>query len=186
MPAPLELIVAAFDDAGRAATAVADLRALQRSGDLALVNAAVLVKDAQGRPHIKETEDVRGPGGALFGAVVGGLVGLLGGPAGAIIGAVTGAATGGIAAHSMDLGFDDDWLEEIQAGLPANSSAIIALISHEWVERLVAELEQFQARLYRQALKEEILAQLPPQTDPGPGQVEPPRAAPATDPDAPR
>jgi uncharacterized membrane protein len=186
MPAPLELIVAAFDDAGRAESALADLRALQRSGDLGLVNAAVLVKDAQGHPHIKETEDVRGPGGALFGAVVGGLVGLLGGPAGAIIGAVTGAATGGIAAHSIDLGFDDTLLEEIQAGLPPNSSAIIALISHEWVERLVAELEQLQARLYRQALKDDILAQLPPRPDPAPGQVEPPPDPPPADPAAPR
>jgi uncharacterized membrane protein len=171
MAGPLELIVAAFDDAERAAQVLEELRDLERSGDLALVNVALLVKDAEGRAQLKETGDVRAPGGALFGAIVGGLVGLLGGPAGAIVGAAAGAATGGLAAHSLDLGFDDTLLKEIQDGLPAGSSAIIALIAHEWVERLISKLEALEARLYRQALKAEILAQLPPKTAAGPGQA---------------
>ena len=89
------------------------------------------------------------------------------------MGAAAGAATGGLAAHSLDMGFDDALLREIQEGLPAGSSAVLALISHEWVDRIVAELEQFQARLYRQALKHEVLAQLPPKDAPAYGEDKP-------------
>jgi len=163
---PIELIVAAFDNPDKAAEALQDLRAMQREGLVGIVNAAVLVKDAGGKTHLRETEDVRAPGGALFGAIAGALVGLLGGPAGAIVGAAAGAAAGGLAAHNIDMGFDDDVLKDIQSGLPANSSAILALISHEWVDKIIAELEALQARLYRQALKDEVLSQLPPASAP--------------------
>lgn len=163
---PFELIVAAFDAPGKAAEALAGLRELQREGLVGIVNAALLVKDSDGKTHLRETEDVRAPGGALFGALAGALVGLLGGPAGAIIGAAAGAAAGGLAAHNIDMGFDDDMLKDIQSSLPANSSAILALISHEWVDRIIAELEALQARLYRQAIKDELLAQLPPAIQP--------------------
>jgi uncharacterized membrane protein len=158
---PLELIVAAFDSTQKAQEALDHLRALEREGVVGIANAAVLVKDQDGRARIRETEDLTGPTGALFGAIAGALVGLLGGPAGMIVGAAAGAATGGLAAHSIDMGFDDALLKEIEAGLPPGSSAILALISHEWVDRIVEVLEELQARLYRQALKEEILARLP-------------------------
>jgi uncharacterized membrane protein len=163
---PFELIVAAFDNSGQAAEALASLRELQREGLVGIVNAAVLVKDADGKTHLRETEDVRAPGGALFGAIAGALVGLLGGPAGAIVGAAAGAATGGLAAHNLDMGFSDDMLKDIQSSLPANSSAILALISHEWVDRIIAELEALRARLYRQGLKDELLSQLPASSAP--------------------
>jgi uncharacterized membrane protein len=155
---PIELIVAAFAAEDKADAALKHLKELQRDDVVSVVNAAVMVKTQDGRASIKETEDVRAPAGAVFGAIVGGLVGLLGGPAGVIVGVAAGAATGGLAAHEIDMGFDNHDLKEIQASLPAGSSAIIALVTLDWVEQVVQALEELDARLWRQALREDMLA----------------------------
>jgi len=157
---PIELVVAAFPAEERADEALKDLRKLQKEEVIFLINAAVLIKKADGKVSMKETQDVRGPQGALFGAVAGGLMGLLAGPAGAVVGAIAGAATGGVAAHNIDMGFSDEMLKELQSGLEPGSSAILALIQHQWLDSLVEALEQTGAKLYHQALKAEITAQL--------------------------
>jgi uncharacterized membrane protein len=165
MIGPVELVVAAFNDEGKADEVLKTMKQLDQEGTIAVLNAAVMVKKEDGRVSIKETEDVDAKRGAVFGAVVGGLVGLLGGPAGLIVGAAAGAATGGVAAKQIDMGFSDETLQELQEGLQPGSSAIVALIQHEWVDRVVAELENLGARLFRQTLKEEIAAQLGEETE---------------------
>jgi len=157
MSAPLELLIAAFDSETAAETALKALKDMQTDGVVSIVNAAVLVKTKTGHAHIKETGDVRAPAGALFGAIVGGLVGLIGGPAGVIVGAAAGAATGGVAAHQIDMGFSNKTLAEIDALLPLGSSAIIAMVTLDWVEKVSEALEQLDARLVRQSLKDDGL-----------------------------
>jgi uncharacterized membrane protein len=160
MIGPIELIVAAFNDETRAAAVLKDLKKLEKDGVILLVNAAVMIKNDKGKVSIKETEDVTGGKGALFGAIAGGLIGLLGGPVGVIIGAAAGAATGGIAAGKIDMGFPDDTLKELDDSLTPGSSAILALIQHQWVDAVVSELEKSGAKLFRQALKDELATQL--------------------------
>jgi uncharacterized membrane protein len=160
MVGPIELVVAAFSDETRAGAVLKDLKGLEKEGVILLVNAAVMVKDENGKISIKETEDVSSGKGALFGAIAGGIIGLLGGPVGVIVGAAAGAATGGVAAGKIDMGFPNDALKELESSLTPGSSAILALIQHQWVDTVVAELEKAGARLFRQALKEEIAAQL--------------------------
>jgi uncharacterized membrane protein len=157
MSAPIELLVAAFDGENAAETALKALKEMQTDGVVSIVNAAVLVKTKSGHAHIKETGDVRAPAGAVFGAIVGGLVGLLGGPVGVIVGAAAGAATGGVAAHQIDMGFSNKTLEDIDALLPPGSSAIIAMVTLDWVEKVSQALEQLEARLVRQTLNDDVL-----------------------------
>jgi hypothetical protein len=88
------------------------------------------------------------------------LIGLAGGPIGALIGALAGATTGGVAAHSIDSGFPDDYLQELQANLPPGSSALIVLTRQEWSGRVIEALAQFQGRLIRHILKDELAAYL--------------------------
>lgn len=160
MIGPVELIVAAFNEEKKAAEVLKQLRSLQKEQVIVLVNAAVMTKDQNGKVAIKETDDVDAGRGALFGAIAGGLVGLLGGPAGVIVGAAAGAATGGVAASRIDMGFPDDTLKELRDTLTPNSSAILALIQHQWVDRVVDELDKYGATLFRQALKDELVSQL--------------------------
>jgi uncharacterized membrane protein len=160
MIGPVELVVAAFDDEDKASAVLKDLKQADKDGVLQVINAAVLVKKENGKVSFHETQDVGAGRGAIFGAIAGGLVGLLGGPAGVIVGAAAGAATGGVAAKQIDMGFSDEMLKDMQAGLQPGSSAIVALVQHEWVDRVVAALEELDAKLFRQALTEEIAAQL--------------------------
>ena len=160
MIGPVELVVAAFNTEEKAGEVLESLKKLQKEQIIFLVNAAIMTKDEKGKVSMKETQDVGAGKGALFGAIAGGLLGLIGGPVGVVVGAAAGAATGGVAANRIDMGFPDDTLKELQETLTPCSSAIVALIQHEWVDRVVEELEKEQASLFRQVLKEEIVAQL--------------------------
>jgi uncharacterized membrane protein len=160
MDESIELIIAAFNDEKKADQVLKEMRQLDKDGILAVLNAAIMVKTAEGKVSLRETEDVSGKQGAIFGAIVGGVLGLLGGPAGVIVGAAAGAATGGVAANQIDMGFSDEALQEIQQGLEPGSSAIIALVEHEWIQRILDEFDKYEAQLFHQALKDEIATQL--------------------------
>lgn len=165
MAGPYELIVAAFKDETKADQALKHLRSLAKKDVLDVVNAAVLVKDEQGRVSQRETEDLHPGQGAVFGALVGGLVGLLGGPLGVALGAAAGAATGGIAAQRLDMGFSNAALAELQSGLQPGSSALLAIVEHRWVVKVAQALEAYEAKLYRQSLIKEIAEQIKQDAD---------------------
>ncbi len=156
MDAPLELIVSVYNDPKQARQVLDDLKKIGRDGNFQIKNAAVIVKDEKGRVHVDETEDVKAGKGALFGAITGGLIGLLAGPAGAVAGALVGAATGGITASVVDMGFSDDQLADLRASMPANSSALVTLIEHSWVEKLVDELENRQGKIFRHEVASDL------------------------------
>jgi uncharacterized membrane protein len=160
MLGPVELIVAAFNEENQAEEVLGSLKKLDKENVIAILNAAVMKKDSKGKVRVRETEDVDSRRGAIFGAIAGGLVGLLGGPAGVVVGAAAGAAAGGVAANQIDMGFPNETLEELQESLKPGTSAVIALIQHEWVDQVVAELENLGAQLFRQTLKQEIAEQL--------------------------
>ena len=148
----VELIVLTFNEEGKANEVLQALKQLDKEGVIKVLDAAVLIKDQDGKAFLRETEDVDAKHGALFGAIAGGLIGLVGGPAGAIVGAAAGAVTGGVAAHGIDMGFPDETLKDLQRGLQPGSSAIIALVEHKWVEKVIKALAEFGGQLFRQML----------------------------------
>jgi uncharacterized membrane protein len=159
MDAPLELIVSVYQDERTADQVLRELRRGARDDGLEVIDGAVIVKDERGKVRMHDTEDV-GPGrGALFGAITGGLIGLLAGPAGAVAGALAGAATGGATAAIVDMGFTNDQLEELRASMPPGSSAMVALIEHKWVEKLVRELEDRRGKLFRHEVSQDLADQ---------------------------
>jgi uncharacterized membrane protein len=159
--ARVELIVLAFDEMGQAEEALEFLKQLRGARSIGPIrNAAVLVVDEDGEASFKETQDVDARHGALFGAITGGLVGLLGGPVGAIVGAAAGAITGRVAAGRIDMGFSNKYLQSVQQKLQPGSSALIAIVEHEWVGQVTEGLTQFKGQLFRQALTDEIVAEI--------------------------
>lgn len=156
----VELIVLTFNEEGKANEVLQALKQLDKEGVIKVLNAAVLIKDQDGKAFLRETEDVDAKHGALFGAIAGGLIGLVGGPAGAIVGAAAGAAIGGVAVHGIDMGFPDETLKDLQRGLQPGSSAIIALVEHKWVEKVIEALAEFGGQLFRQMLTDAIVDQL--------------------------
>ncbi|NJN95789.1 MAG: DUF1269 domain-containing protein [Anaerolineales bacterium] len=160
MSVPTELLVLAFAEESTALKALQALQRLVDEGRISLRNAAVLVKNKEGRISAKEMGDVSLKQGALFGAIVGGLIGLVGGPVGAVVGAVAGATTGGVAAHAIDFGFPDDYLSDLQASLQPGTSALIVLAEKNWIDKIIQGLTRFNGHIIRHVLKEELAAHL--------------------------
>jgi uncharacterized membrane protein len=152
----LELVVVAFSEEGKADEVLKKLQKLSSERVIKIVDAAVLVRQQDGKSYFKETADVDAPHGALFGAVSGALIGLMAGAVGSLVGAVAGAATGGVAAHNTDMGIPDDYLQELTENLSPGSSAVVAIIEHIWIDKVIAKLDQFGGEILRQKIKADI------------------------------
>jgi uncharacterized membrane protein len=157
---PVQLIVAAFNSETAADDALTSLYEYKREKAIAILDAAVIKRDANNKLHIKETGDMGGGKGAVVGGVLGGIIGLIAGPPGVIVGGAVGAAVGGLTAKFVDAGIPDDRLRELGSALKPNQSAIVAIIEHIWVEQVRAELAKQGADVMTQALKEDIAKQL--------------------------
>jgi uncharacterized membrane protein len=159
---PVELIVAAFQDEESAKAALEELKKAKKDGLIAVEGAAVLRKDAKGKLHITETEDIGGGKGAAFGGVVGAGIGLIAGAALAAPLAI-GALIGGLASKLRDTGFSNERLEKLGSNLTPGSSAIVAVVEHTWVKKV----EDALAKAGADALTEQLGADIADQLDKG-------------------
>lgn len=160
MNSSTELLVWVFTNETTAGEVLKMMQRLINEGQLSVLDAAILVKGNDGRTVVKDIQEVDAMHGALFGAITGGLIGLVEGPVGVIIGALVGATTGGVAAHAIDSGFPDHYLQELQSNLPPGSSALLVLARQKWSDRVIEALGQFQGRVIRHTLKDELAAYL--------------------------
>ncbi|NMF84899.1 DUF1269 domain-containing protein [Nodosilinea sp. P-1105] len=154
---PIQIIVAAFNNPDQATTVMADLKQGKKVGLIGIIDAAVVVKDSNGKLKITDAKR-RTRKGLVTGGVVGGLIGLVIAPpvtaiaaGGGVIGALVGKLKGApLRAEMKDLG----------SVLQPNTSAIIAVIEHTWVEQVEAVLAEAGAQLIRDAIKADIAEQL--------------------------
>ena len=160
---PLEVFIAAFDNEEEAGAALQDFRAMDLEGSIDLIDAAVIVRGADGKVRFEETADPSGKKWAKRGAIAGGLVGLIFPPS--IIGtALVGAAGGGIWGKVRDKGFRDEDLKAIGETLTPGTSAIIAIAEDHVIERLQRGLEGYQ-NIARHAVSAEAAAQIMAETE---------------------
>lgn len=127
------LYVAAYDDD---ASASGDYEAIKKLGDTAVVAAAVLDRDSDGKVTAKEHGAGPVGGGAVVGGGLGLLVGLFAPPllAATAVGAGIGAGVGKIMKRHDEkkIGLEaEEWL-------PANSSAIVAVVDDLYLDRVDA------------------------------------------------
>ena len=138
----LEMIIAIFKgEEERAARALKNLKQLDHEGALKLQDFASIVVHEDGKVEVKDINDVRPKGGAIFGAITGGLLGLIGGPGGVIIGAAAGAVTGGGAAKLIDYGVSEKTIKEVEEELEPGDSAVITYIEINNVSTIIGNLE---------------------------------------------
>ncbi|HEY7270139.1 MAG TPA: DUF1269 domain-containing protein [Dehalococcoidia bacterium] len=165
---PVDVLVAAYTTEQGAKDALHELDDARKANLIRIRDAAVLMRDADNKLHITETTDKGFGRGAVIGGIGGAVVGLIAGPIGwATVG---GAAIGGLAAKLRDGGFRDDRLRQVGEGLKPGSSALIAVIEHEWVKQVEDMLREEAETLVTETLEaaiarqlEEQAAQQPPQ-----------------------
>jgi uncharacterized membrane protein len=153
---PVQLIVAAFNSPDRAGEVMAELKEGKKEGLIGIIDAAVVVKDADGKLKVTDAKR-RSTRGFVTGGVVGGLVGLLAGPVGWV--ALGGGAIGALVGKMRGAPLKAD-MQDIGSALTPNSSAIVAVIEHTWVTELEEALAAEGAHLVREALKADIAEQL--------------------------
>jgi uncharacterized membrane protein len=156
----IELLVEMFPHRQTAGEALSTLKKAAKEHSVDLLNAAALVKDADGGFTARESHDMGARGGALIGAVAGGLLSLLVGPVGLLAGAAAGALTGGGAAALVDMGFPKSFLESIQQTMQPDSSALVVLVEQSGIDTVLKALDQFDGTPVRQTLTPAMVGQL--------------------------
>jgi uncharacterized membrane protein len=155
---PVDVVVAAFPSEQGAADALHELETAKKDGLINIKDAAVLRRDTGNELHITETADKGFGRGAVLGGVAGAVVGVMAGPIGwATLG---GAAVGGLAAKLRDGGFPDSRLRQIGDGLKPGSSAIVAVVEHEWVREVEHRMEERAADLITESIESDVAQQL--------------------------
>ena len=160
-----DLIVVSFNSEDTADQALNKLQALQKEYVVELEDAVVVVRDKNGKGHLKQAVNMAGIGaasGALWGGLFGTLVGLLflnplvGFATGMAIGAGTGALSGALA----DYGINDDFLKRMANEFPPGTSGLFILARRMNFDKALPELKAFGGKVLKTSLSNDQEEQL--------------------------
>jgi len=130
------LVVLAFDDVDDAEATRGNRSDFQKRELITLEDAAVVVRNENGRAKVKQAHSLVGAG-ALGGAFWGMLIGLL--FFAPWLGLLAGAASGAIAGKLGDIGIDDDFIKKVSEAIEPGESALFLLTRDAQLERIVEE-----------------------------------------------
>lgn len=147
------LVVVTFADVDEAGKVLKALRSVQHEGFLKLDDTAVVVKDEEGKVHVKNEIDR----GVKVGAVGGGLLGLLVGGfffplAGLLIGALAGALVG----KSADLGVDPKFVEDVTEDIQPGTSALFFVLRDADPDVAMAALRPYKGTVRHTSFPPEV------------------------------
>jgi uncharacterized membrane protein len=159
------LIVLGFDGLHTADEVLNKLRSLQKAHLIDLEDSCVVERDKDGKVHLKQAVNLTAVGaasggswGALWGALVGVL--FLNPLAGMAIGALSGAAGGALSGSLVDYGINDDFIKNLSATIPQNSSALFVLVKSATEDKVLPEIEPYKPRILKTSLSDEAEAKL--------------------------
>ena len=134
------LLVVTFKNQDEAAQVRQTLRSMQRTDYLSLDDSAVVVKDEEGKVHVKNEMDR----GVKIGSVGGGLLGLLlAGIFFPIAGLVVGALAGALVGSSAKIGIDQKFVKEVGEDLQPGTSAVFFIVRDANPDAALAALKPY-------------------------------------------
>jgi uncharacterized membrane protein len=143
------LAAISFDDELKAVEFMTAITRLARDGKLALHDAVFVVKDRDGKTHIRETKDLQPGTTALSAGLWTGLFGLLlGGPVGMLIAGGVGAGAGAVTAKLVDVGVTDEFVAQLREMVQPGTTTVAVLADDVDVEAVLAELQRFAGARY--------------------------------------
>jgi uncharacterized membrane protein len=151
------LIAVGFKDEFIADSVLLELRKLQREHLVDLEDAAIVIRNKEGKVRIKQTQELTAAG-ALSGGFWGLLFGfiffnpLLGWAVGAVAGAVSGALS--------DIGIDDNFIREVGSTIEPGTSAIFVLVRRATPDKVLEDLSKFEGKVLKTSLSKEDEAKL--------------------------
>lgn len=151
------IIVIAFDDMEQAGQARESLHKMENEGYLSLDDAEVLVKDEDGKLHLKGQMDT----GVKWGAVGGGILGLIiGGFLFPIAGLLIGVLGGALVGKTLNLGIDKKFVEDVKEAMKPGTSALFLLVRESNHDAAMATLRQYHGTVLQTSLNPEDEATL--------------------------
>jgi uncharacterized membrane protein len=155
-----DLICLAFKELDTADHFLNELRALQKEYVLELEDACVVIRDSDGKIHLKQSVNLVAIGasqGASRGMLVGALVGLLfmNPLAGMLAGGLVGAGSGALQGTLVDYGIDDNFIKSLGGTIAPNSSAIFLLVRKAVEDKVMPRLSHYQATVLKTSLSDE-------------------------------
>lgn len=154
----IKVVAATFSNESGAARALEVLSSALAKDQVG--NAAVLKMSAKGELEFEETEDPGFKKGAVRGGVAGGVAGLILPGVGTVIGAALGGAATGLAAKLRDSGFPDERLKELGKSLTPGTSALVAVIEEDSIERAEGLLRELDANVVTEGVEAELASLL--------------------------
>jgi uncharacterized membrane protein len=152
-----DLIAIAYDDMFKAEEVRLTLAKLQKEHLIELDDAAVVVKDKEGKVKLKQAINL-----TAAGAASGGFWGLLIGTLFLVplFGAAVGAATGAIGGALTDIGVDDDFMRELGQTLQPETSALFILVRKVTPDKVLDEVSKYGGKILRTSLSKDDEQQL--------------------------
>ncbi len=144
-----KLVVIGFDKIGEADEVLAKLVDLQKEHLIDLEDAAVVVRNENGKCQVKQAVNLAA-GGAANGGFWGLLIGLL--FMHPLLGFLAGAASGAVSGSLMDFGINDDFIEELSKKLQNGTSALFILVRKATPDKVIAEFEGYNAQVLHTSL----------------------------------
>jgi uncharacterized membrane protein len=151
-----DLIVLTFDNESEAGQVRESLREVEHRGNVRLVDTAVIVKDAEGKVHVKNQVSSGTKWGAVGGAILGPLITFMFPIAGIAIGAGLGAAVGKL----FGTGVDQKFVKDVSRDLKPGTSAIFFLVRDGEAAQVRAALEPYKGTVYQTTVSTELEDQL--------------------------
>ena len=152
-----DLIAIAYDDEFKAEEVRLTLAKLQKEHLIEMEDAAVVVKDKNGKVKLKQAIDL-----TTAGAMSGGFWGLLIGTLFLVplFGAAIGATTGAISGALSDIGVDDEFMRELGESLQSETSALFVLVSKVTPDKVLEEIAPYGGKVLRTSLTKDKEAEL--------------------------
>ncbi len=155
-----DLVCLAFKDVDMADHFLNELRGLEKEHVLELEDACVVVRDGDGKIHLKQSINLVAIGatrGASFGMLMGTLVGILFmNPLAALLGGgLYGAWSGALKGRLMDYGLNDEFIKSLGSTIEPNSSAVFLLVRKAIEDKIMPRLSQYEAKVLKTSLSDE-------------------------------
>ena len=125
---------------------------LQKQQLITIEDAAIMWKDADGKPKLTQLNDMAGVG-ALGGAFWGMLFGLLFFIP--VIGLALGAATGAIVGSMSDVGIDDKFIKQVGESITPGTSALFLLTSHAVLDKVLEQTKDLKYDIVQSNLSQD-------------------------------
>ena len=156
-----ELVVFTYQHPDRAAEVLQHVASLQREHIrkplVTIEDAAVAVKGEDGHVRVRQTLETALKArtvatGSLWGVLVGFLFG------GPLVGALVGAGVSWLAGRRIDIGIDNDFVQQVSEELKPGRSALLLLVKDTPIHTLAEVLNAQGGRLFHTTLSDEAAA----------------------------